>query len=96
VIEEARKRQRRHARAARAVTVLIVAAVIAGIVWSSGGRNGNSLSRRPVASPSPPASTPHRNHPARLATATTEARAQLAALETRYFMVIPHSSAPAT
>jgi hypothetical protein len=96
VIEEARKRQRRHATAACAATALIVAAVTAAIVWSSGGGNANSPSRQPVASPNHSASTIHRSHPARVATTTTEARAQRAAVETRYFMVIPHSSPPAT
>jgi hypothetical protein len=96
VIEEANKRQRHHARAACAMTILVAAAAITVIVWSPGGGSGDRLSRRPVASPSPSASTSHRSQPARMATATTEARAELAALETRYFMVIPHSSAPAT
>lgn len=96
VIEEARNRQRRQRTKAGALAVLIVATAIAAIAWPSGGGLGRGQPRGSVGLPGRSVAASHGDVAAAPTAATPEARAQLAALVTRYFMVIPNGSRPAS
>jgi hypothetical protein len=96
VIEEARNRQRRERAIAAALTAVIVAATIVAVAWPSGGGLGHGGSRGTVGLTGRPLATSPHHADAAPVTARSEARAQLTALVTRYFMVTANHARPAS